>query len=315
MIGQTLTSGGRSVIAPIIWALLTLPFAIAAVTGSNPHFALAAAFPGVFLLFSMLRPSNQVTIRIDEHGLVDEARDRLFPYEAIQTLRVANRVVPADRKLPSGPLLVGTDSLSLRIPAGSETPRLYSFLLEQIPPGGTYEVPDKLQKHWKAETETFGEEMVWAYAGRTFFPPRDRSSLLITAALALIFTIWIVGGANIDKGEAWIASGIIGLVLTAIVLPIQLQGGGEKKLAKLARDSGLIISPRGLAMLHGPMSGKLRWDEIRRIDLANPRSFQLVAAPFGLLIHVDGAVIAIPDVFERPLAKIHQLMLRYWNAN
>jgi len=320
MIGQVLTLGGRSVVAPVIWGLLLLPFLVPAIVLSNPHLALAAVFPGVFFLLSLLRPVDRLTLRVDEFALVEEGggegEERIFSYGAIQTLRVAEKIVPADRPASPGVLLVGTESESLRIPAGPRTAELYRFLLERIPPEGNFEVPEKLQKHWQSEVEEFGEELVWGYAGRTLFPPRSRSSLWITAAVALISVSWIVGGALLGRGaEPWAVCGVIGLVVAAVVFPFQLKGGGDEALSKMAHASGLVISPRGLAMVHGPMTGKLRWDEIKKIEMAGSRNFQLVAAPTGLLLQVAGATIAVPDAFERPLAKIHQLMLEYWKAN
>lgn len=313
MIGRIYRVGRRSPLVPAFWGLLTLVLVVPALLESNPHWGLAAVLPGLFFLRSLLPLGRRMTIEVREEGLYEAAGERLIPYADIQSVKIGSFTPSSESRIPNRRLDVSTATEHLVVPAGRDAGELYRFLIDRIPVSGLYEVPDKLQKHWSNAVTLFGEEMVWGYAGRSYFPPTSQTRG-IAAILALTFVAWIIGGTMIGRdGAPWMAMGIVGFAISSLVVLATFASTPEKRLQKLAPLSGLIISPRGLAMVHGEISGKLRWDEVRKIDMVGAPSFALARTPHGLAVTVDGATILVPDVFEKPLAKIHQQLLHYWH--
>lgn len=312
MIGRIFRVGRQSPLVPAFWGLLTLVLVAPAVLERNPHWGLAAVLPGLFFLRSLRPLGRRMTIEVQEDGLYETAEERLIPYADIQSIKIGYVTPSSAGRIPNRRIDISTATEHLVVPAGRDAGELYRFLIDRIPVAGLYEVPDKLQKHWNNAVTLFGEEMVWGYAGRSYFPPLSRARG-IAAILGLTFVTWIIGGTMIGRdGAPWMAMGILGFAVSSIVVLATFASTPEKRLQKLAPLSGLIITPRGLAMVHGEISGKLRWDEVRKIEMLSVRPFALARTPHGLAVTVDGATILVPDVFEKPLSKIHQQLLYYW---
>jgi hypothetical protein len=88
--------------------------------------------------------------------------------------------------------------------------------------------------------------------------------------------------------------------------PRRAAGAGKR------RRSGLVIAPDGLALLQGDLSGEMRWEELRDVKLAE-RAGPNSTAP-GIVLQVKGAAITITDVYDRPVALIHQQICHYWRG-
>jgi hypothetical protein len=66
----------------------------------------------------------------------------------------------------------------------------------------------------------------------------------------------------------------------------------------------------GLALAQGDLVGELRWAELRSVKLRNssaPRHRRIE-------LSVEGAQIHIRDIYDGPLAEIHQQIDDYWRA-
>ena len=85
------------------------------------------------------------------------------------------------------------------------------------------------------------------------------------------------------------------------------------------KKSALVISPGGMAMVQGDMTGQLRWDELRDIRFRpKPTFLGLQSAGAGMLgIHlvVAGATIVVLDLYDRPLEMIHEQLRAYWEGD
>jgi hypothetical protein len=64
------------------------------------------------------------------------------------------------------------------------------------------------------------------------------------------------------------------------------------------------------------LKGQMRWDEVKEINFVRRTSgkqfFFGGLGGHGIVLKVAGAMIVIPDVYDRPLPLIHQLLLYYW---
>jgi len=78
------------------------------------------------------------------------------------------------------------------------------------------------------------------------------------------------------------------------------------------RRPGLVIAPDGLALVQGDLSGELGWEELRDVKLMQ-RAGPNGTAP-AVVLHVKGAIITIADVYDRPVALIHQQICHYWRG-
>lgn len=66
------------------------------------------------------------------------------------------------------------------------------------------------------------------------------------------------------------------------------------------------------------MIGELRWDEVRDVKVGKATAaFQFtttIQPQHGIIIKVEGAVIVIADVYDRPLALIYQNICHFWRG-
>jgi hypothetical protein len=313
MIGRVYELGRRSPIAPVFWFLPTLGLVIGSVATKNPHLAIAAALPFALFLRSLMPASQLWSLEVRPDGLFERNSDRLIPYSDIQCLRIGGAAPSIDARISNGPIDVLTDSDAFRIPRSPDSADLYKFLIGRLPPGGSFEPPDKLQKFLQQELAEFSDDMVWAYAGRNNFR-KPRTGPSRSGFVALGLTIWIAAGIVMGQdGLPWLGCGFLGLILTGLFALLAKSGtASDGRFQKLAPNTGLVISPRGIALCYADVSGKLKWDEIRKIEMANPRSFTVAHVAQGLSIVVAGSTIQVPDIFEKPIAKIQQQLLLYW---
>jgi hypothetical protein len=115
---------------------------------------------------------------------------------------------------------------------------------------------------------------------------------------------------------AWFAAGaaacIVGVVL--FVLAGDRGPAGVAVSRAIAKGAALVITPLGLALQQGALSGHLTWQEIRKVSLrAKPSGLATAQEPApAIVLEVEGAAIAVTDSYDRPLAEIHERILRYW---
>src|SRR5262249_29679886 len=143
-----------------------------------------------------------------------------------------------------------------------------------------------------------------------------RVAIALCGATALAGLIWLVAGIALPKnGEPWIALGIL-VAFFAGIFALAFRFEGADPQIPNWRRSGLVISPVGLAMIQGDMRGELRWAELRDIRFgAKPGflSFEFSSAtPRGIQLVVEGATIIIANIYDRPLALIHERLRDYW---
>jgi hypothetical protein len=129
--------------------------------------------------------------------------------------------------------------------------------------------------------------------------------------------VWLAAGIAGGKAyEAWLGFGILLAFLFGLFAAgLAVERRGQR--IKNWRQSGLVISPAGLALIQGDMRGEMHWGELRKLDLrAKPRSFQLEAHTprTGIQLVFEGATVVIADIFDRPLPVIFERIRAYWQS-
>ncbi len=114
----------------------------------------------------------------------------------------------------------------------------------------------------------------------------------------------------------WLPVGIVlavfgGLFYLLFRLPATATGVRIKNW----RQASLVISPVGLAMVQGDVQGELRWNEVQNVQLRGRAKGIHVTSETtkpGIVLSVEGAKILIADIYDQPLATIHEKILEYW---
>ena len=149
--------------------------------------------------------------------------------------------------------------------------------------------------------------------------PSHRRLRAFSTALLIAAVAWIVFGAlSKSFGDSvWGPIGVLGAFFGAICLLASFSNSRSHSSlsVKKWKQSCLVLSPRGLAMVQGNVAGEMGWHEV--LDLAyRPRpdfvnsAFRLSSQSVvgGILLKVKGANIIIPEIYDRPLFVIYDLM-------
>lgn len=323
MIGQTIESRPGLPLGAIFWLLLALLLDVLAVVQQNVHVAVVSLLPWlVAVLFWRMR-DRIFTARFTETALEMDEPPLEVRYADLQGLLAPRR---PDNPFKAGPraylIQVIHASGVLLIPARLSVPadEVFSFLYRQFSPSGSRDVPSNLADFLRDEERRFGPEQVWTYRGRAHLGRSKRRLRLVAffLALTLAAVVWLVWGI-IQNHEGWIVGGSIfaffGVLFSLIVW---LMGGQNFSGVRKWRQAGLVVAPDGLALAQGDLVGELRWDEVLDVKLGkSAASFQFASSsqPLrGIVLKVEGAVIVIADVYDRPLALIYQNIRHYWQG-
>ena len=319
MIGQQFESRESSPAWAFFWGLATMVSLGIAAAAKDTGVLLFSAWPALMLTSRLLRRAPAMQVSVEETGLrITGDHEQFIEYAAIEELRLGGRIVPHTETGPRAPLEIIFPEGGVILHHRSETPLLYHFLLEKVPASGARDVPPKLSNFLNDQLANFDDDLVCSYRARsTFDAPRPRRSSSWIAVL-LTAAIWIVGGSFRPKSAEWISAAIVLLISFGLLRALQSAAGGSRKARiKNPLDSGLVVSPAGLALRQGDLSGKLFWDEVRKIEIAKGGSFRISrvdALLNAIVISVDGARIVIADIYDRPLARIHELLVRTWQS-
>ena len=128
--------------------------------------------------------------------------------------------------------------------------------------------------------------------------------------------LWM-GAAASDKAIERTWGPLGGLLLLAGATTLVVSWFGAVRRGHLGRKedlagSSLVIGPDGLAMIQGRLRGELAWDEVLDIALARRGGRPSDGIGPGLVLLVEGAAIPIADLYDRPIAMIHERLLCYW---
>lgn len=299
-------------------------FVLSVATGS-PHWAVGALLPLAIAAAVGFAPEPGFRAQFSEHGIEFLDQSEPIRYESMEGLVGKRPGDPAKPGSPNYPIQVIHDQGVLMIPAhlNMASDEVYRFLLGQFPQGGSRVVHGALAEYLRNQEATFGADRVWTYCARRHLGYRFEARKTWAGSLAAFLTgvAWVILGiAAKTKFTPWIAAGSITAIVAGFTFCIiWVQSRSPLVRMKNWRDSSLVISPVGLAMVQGTEKGKMRWDELRNVKLNAARGFfdsdnRSTHRP-GLILEIAGADFAILDVYDRPLAIIMQRINQYWKQS
>jgi hypothetical protein len=284
----------------------------------NTNWAVLSLLPwSAALLLWQARP-RPFTMRFTEDALEVGDGPLVVRYADLEGLRAPGR--------PANPFKAGRRHYRiqvlhaggvLHVPARLNVPSddVFIFLFRQFSPCGSRDVPDGLASYLRLKERTFGPQRVWTYCARARRarggPPRQVTAFFL--ALALCGAGWLLWG--VLRPSPWAVGGGALLLVGGFLSLVLWLAGRPPRDGPARRDrprSGLVIAPDGLALLQGDLSGELGWEELRDVKLmqrAGPNS----TAP-AVVLHVQGALIPIADVYDRPIGLIYQQICHYWRG-
>lgn len=323
MIGQTIHARPAFPLGVLLWLLAALATDGVAVVSGNSHWAVFSLLPWLAALLLWRGRVRPLTLHFTEAALEVEEPPLQVPYATFQGLLAPRR--------PANPFKAGPPSYLIQlihsqgvllIPAQLNVPsdQVFSFLYRQFSPSGARDVPPALTDFLRRKERAFGSGKVWTYRARTHLGriksyPRLRAFFL---ALLLAAAAWLLWGI-FQQQEGWIGGGGFALFFGGL-FSFLLWLDGRRNFAGVRkwRQAGVVIAPDGLALAQGDMIGELRWDEVRDVKAGNTTAtfqFTTTNQPLrGIIIKVEGAIIVIADIYDRPLGLIHQNICYYWRG-
>jgi hypothetical protein len=304
---------------PIPWFGLLCCLAALGLLGFSAHtgqtmyawWAVAPALASLALLAS--RPGPFRAILHDTALEILQPRPVTISWETIQALvpagiRLLNRLLPPSSNYPIG---VVHSQGSFEIPRHTNLPsdQLLGLLLERIPSTGGQNLPPRLVPYWQAQVRLWGKGGVYTYCSREEIGmPWYRRKRILLLALAALATaaIWI-GGADWNEIKvAGMLLGFLGVVGLLVSSPI------SRWISRM-KNSGLVVSPRGFAVLQKPFIGHASWREVVGISWESQPDLSLIGR-HAIVVTVKEQKIPIYDIYDRPLMTIYRQMHYYWRG-
>lgn len=288
-----------------------------AIVFQSVHLAVVAILPLALGVVNWARSEPSFRFAISEEGLLFELPDPI----AIRYDEVLGVTAPRPHESDRFAIQIYHPSGVIRIPSRitASSRALYQFVLSQLPITSTrasVDVPSSLRSFVAEQVKLFGDDKVYLFLARPHPPiSSHRQYVAYSIAVAVVGLIWIaVGVISNSEATAWIGVGVaLALVGSVCTWGFSRMSGANR--VSNWQDSCLVISPGGIALLQGPLHGKMRWDELRRIEFPAKSHFGL-ATPGGVNrgigLQVEGAYLVIADYYDRPLALIHARLWAYW---
>jgi hypothetical protein len=322
MTGQTIASRRPLPLWPVLLGLAAAGLDVAAAVTGASALAVLSAWPWLAALLMLPAWPRRFEARFTETALEVIVPPLVVPYADLEGLRAPRPLNPYKAGKRRYPIQILHAGGVLHIPAALNVPsdQVFAFLYQQIPAGGDRDVPDDLRDFLVRKERAYGRERVWACTARTHLG-KGRRYLRAAAfflALALAGVFWVVWGLN-RRQEGWVAAAIpalfLGLLFAVLFCLDSLRGSGTVRVKGWQR-SGLVVAPDGLALVQGDLTGQLRWDEVRDVTLGRGSRGFFYTEPgqlgTGIRLKVEGAVILIADIYNRPLFAIYQKIREGW---
>lgn len=256
-------------------------------------------------------------MNITEQGLDVLTANQFVPYESITAISCSG-------KGPQSEICVTHDGGSLTIPKGIDvdSTTLCDFLRTRFVTRTHLSLPTLLEEFAQEQIQLFGEEKVFRFAARSDVrAPRIGGTRSVAFGIGLWLGAigWFIA-AWATHEDGWVGGGIFLLLaglLAFLIGLVRRHSSSPDRGIKNWKQSGLVISPVGIALAQGTLQGQLKWSELRGVEFrTSPRSFRMssVNAVAGIVLKIDGSALAIVDLYNEPLETIHAIITRFWGA-
>ena len=314
---QSLILKPRVATEALFFLAVSLTLIAAGFISQQPSCFIGAIMPLVLAAVLWMNQPAVTTLHFGPDSLLDEHHQEIVRYEEILGLTIAGRTpVAATGKVTSGSLVITAKNRNHEFPQLSRDAarQAYNGLIERIPESGSRRVVSTLESKLTAELKLFEDDLVFSYRGRREYPASHRNVNSFCIGLILGGIAWSVIGVVFQS--EWVVCGVCALALATIIQVIaRVSWQGQARV--LHPDlASLIISPRGIAMIQGPLNGELKWSEVKSLSCERaPAGSLVVAHPAKVItIGVAGAQILIHDIYDRPLATIFRCINRFWET-
>jgi hypothetical protein len=312
------------------WASAAAALLVASEIGGNPHMAILALAPAMLAFGLVVGRRRAFRCLLTEEGLEVDRPPLKLSYAQIEGLTVNGLGIDPDSpRLKAGTLMVMHPRGAVEIPAALNVPvqKVYRAILAMLPPTGCSRLSPTLAEHFEKETAMFGPERVHAFGRRKVLGRRPSTRrgqicamLLLACGIAWCLVYGAVAGQkNAPEFEPWIGFGIF-LSLFSILgwAILHARQSPLEGNARRLKNAELIVSPTGIAVSQGDIQGHLRWAELLDVKFSDRPYRGLVvnreSIGGGIQLIIAGAKIGVADVYDRPIALIHKLMMRYWKG-
>ena len=342
MIDRRIESRPPSPVWFALWLALGLLMLIGGLLADKPDVAIGSALPLCLAAGVRAARPKPFGASFTVEGLHVDGVEEPILYTSMEGLAGEGR--PRDPTKPSKrryPIRLGHEGGVLHIPGRLDVhpDEVYRFLLKLRPEGGSREVHADLHEHVLVNEASFGPERVWTYrAARHMLkaPPKRGLRSISLAALAAA-SVWIIVGTLMPERSHWAVVGGIGAFYAVLMFAVSFADQTGKPKIKRWRESSLLVSPAGIAMIQGDLRGEMRWEEVRDVKLVDRAIGSDIAAilAFGWLgaalvrgghagagvthgrigmiaLKVEGGEVLIQDIYDRPIYTIYERIMKYW---
>jgi hypothetical protein len=320
MIDEKIESRPASMTPTLIPWLVALILTVLGLAWTNPHALCIGVLlfaVGLALLLGRERPFR---LELTEDGLEVGEPATSVPYSKIETILSRRRSADPDRPGRGSFAFdilhrAGIVKVPARLSVSSED--LFQFLFAQFTASGSRKINPLLLGYLQTQVEKFGKEKVLSYRARRYARASTMTARMhwLHAAVLLTCVAWIVIGNAWNDAGGWAIAGFwifpwAGFIWLFRTLAARRSGRGIQKL----RESSLVVSPSGIAMVQGDLRGEMRWRELRKVHFVPTARFAFSAEgqSAGVYLVFVGATARIADIYDRPLFIIHEQIMRYW---
>ncbi len=263
-------------------------------------------------LLSFWNREQQLVFEIESQGLSFGDTGRLIEYDSIQTLNA----VPSQSENEQFDIVVRHVEGTLTIPRSisHSSHSLLQFLKSRQPKKPVGFVHTALTEYLLDQQKLFGTDKVF------LFSPRLMPSATILGKVGRLIGLWILLTGILWAFAAtfytnWTVPGALSVLFGSIFFLASFATNDPvKRQIKNWRESSLIVTPSGIALIQGNLKGKLRWDEVLEVAQAKPKPFTIVRVLPGLRIQVKGSQITIADIYDESIDTIHDCIMAYFSG-
>ncbi|HZZ73567.1 MAG TPA: hypothetical protein VFE24_15040 [Pirellulales bacterium] len=281
-------------------------------------FYLASVLPWSLAAALFLTRQRAVELEFRERSLFLPESGESFDYRSLQGVRFKSMT----RRNPVY-LLFETRAVCIPGLNRAEKAELYRFMKDFLLDGGSGDLKSPLRDYRQQQVELFGSEKVFSYRARSVFLPRMEIAPFLGVAIALVTSglVWtiVAGGSAHNAKEGLIAFACLLFFLVFLMAVFAAAGGLRRKPRGIKHwdKSELVISPLGIALVQGQLQGQMSWSELNHLVFKNRETsgapWSIMPFPFRYLnLKLSGANILVHDLYDRPLAVIHQVLAGYW---